>query len=58
MLLRLASAESIYDASSSDIKTEYIENKFQYTFKPLSGYSNNAFYIIKYTSELKLEVIE
>ena len=58
VLLRLASAESIYDASSSDIKTEYIENKFQYTFKPLSGYSNNAFYIIKYTSELKLEVVE
>ena len=58
VLLRLSSAESIYDASSSDIKTEYIENKFQYTFKPLSGYSNNAFYIIKYTSELKLEVVE
>ena len=58
VLLRLASAENIYDASSSDIKTEYIENKFQYTFQPLSGYSNNAFYIIKYTSELKLEVVE
>ncbi len=58
VLLRLASAETIYDASRSDIKTEYIENKFQYTFKPLSGYSNNAFYIIKYTSELKLEVVE
>ena len=58
VLLRLASAETIYDASSSDIKTEYIENKFQYTFKPKFGYSNNAFYIIKYTSELKLEVVE
>ena len=58
VLLRLASAETIYDASRSDIKTEYIENKFQYTFKPQFGYSNNAFYIIKYTSELKLEVVE
>jgi len=58
VLLRLASAETIFDASSSEIKTEYLENKFQYTFEPQSGYQNNAFYIMKYTSELKLEVIE
>lgn len=58
VLLRLASAETIFEASRSDIKTEYVENKFQYTFKPQSGYSNNAFYIMKYNNELKLEVLE
>jgi len=58
VLLRLASAETIFEASRSDIKTEYVENNFQYTFEPQSGYSNNAFYIIKYNSELKLEVLE
>jgi len=58
VLLRLASAETIYEASTSDIKTEYIENKFQYTLEQFSGYKNNAFYIMKYNSELKLEVVE
>ncbi len=58
VLLRLASAETIYEASRSDIKTEYIENKFQYTLEQFSGYKNNAFYIMKYNSELKLEVVE
>jgi len=58
VLLRLASAENMYDASRSDVRTEYIENKFQYSFHQNNGYSNNAFYIIKYNSELKLEVVE
>ncbi len=58
VLLRLASAETIYEASRSDIKTEYIESKFQYSFHQNNGYTNNAFYIIKYNSELKLEVVE
>jgi len=58
VLLRLASAETIYEASRSDVRTEYIENKFQYTFNQSNGYINNAFYIIKYNSELKLEVVE
>ncbi len=58
ILLRLASADTMIEASRSDVKTEYVENKFQYTFNSEDGFINNAFYLIKYTNELKLEVIE
>ena len=58
VLLRLANAITLEEASISDIKTEYIENKFQY-FNTLNlGYKNQAFYIMKYNNELKLEVVE
>jgi len=58
VLLRLANAETLEEASVSEIKTEYIENKFQYYFSPNSGYKNQAFYIMKYNNELKLEVVD
>lgn len=58
VLLRLANAETLEEASFSDIKTEYIENKFQYSYNQNTGYINNAFYIIRYNKELKLEVVE
>lgn len=58
VLLRLASADDIYDATNSDFETEYIENKFRYSKKIFSGYQNNASYIIKYNAELQFEVEE
>ena len=58
VLLRLANAITLKEASVSDIKTEYIENKFQYFNTLNSGYKNQAFYIMKYNNELKLEVVE
>jgi len=58
VLLRLANAETLEEASISDIETEYVENKFQYFNAPNSGYKNQAFYIMKYNNELKLEVVE
>ncbi len=58
VLLRLASADDIYDATNSDFETEYIENKFRYTKKLFAGYQNKAFYIIKYNEELQFEVVE
>ncbi|MGK0380209.1 MAG: hypothetical protein ACJA1Z_004043 [Patiriisocius sp.] len=58
VLLRLASADDIYEATEADFETAYIENKFRYSKKFLSGYQNNAFYIIKYKEDLQLEVIE
>ena len=58
VLLRLASAESLEKATHGDLQTEYVESKFQYSFHENQGYINNAFYIIKYTKELKLEVIK
>ena len=51
-LLRLASADDMYKASENDFVTEYIENKFQYSNKLLSGYQNNAVYIVKYDENL------
>jgi len=58
ILLRLASADDMYDASSTDLETEYVENKFRYSKKMFSGYQNNALYIIKYNENLQFEVVE
>lgn len=48
LLLRLASEEDLYKASSSDIETEYVENKFRYSKKLFGGYFNEAVYVVKY----------
>ncbi|WP_299277234.1 LysM peptidoglycan-binding domain-containing protein [uncultured Psychroserpens sp.] len=48
LLLRLASADDLYQASSGDIETEYVENKFRYSKKLFGGYYNEAVYIVKY----------
>ncbi len=48
LLLRLASEDDLYAASSSDIETEYVENKFRYTKKLFGGYYNEAVYVVKY----------
>lgn len=56
VLLRLASEEDVYKASSTDFETEYIENKFRYEKKQFSGYENTAVYVLKYTDQLQFEV--
>jgi len=48
LLMRLASADSLYDASTDTIETEYIENKFRYNKSLFGGYVNQAVYIVKY----------
>lgn len=48
LLLRLASEDDLYLASSSDIETEYVENKFRYSKKLFGGYYNEAVYVVKY----------
>ena len=53
VLLRLSIDENLYKASSSDIETEYVENKFRYSKKIFGGYYNEAVYIVKY-NELKI----
>ncbi|MAM28542.1 MAG: peptidoglycan-binding protein LysM [Flavobacteriaceae bacterium] len=58
VLLRLASAEDMYDATSAEFETEYIENKFRYAKKIFKGYENKAMYILKYTPDLTFEVVE
>lgn len=48
LLLRLASEDDLYTASSSEIETEYVENKFRYSKKLFGGYYNEAVYIVKF----------
>ncbi len=56
VLLRLASADDLYDATSSDIETEYVENKFRYGKKMFGGYYNEAVYIVKFDNLRIVEV--
>jgi len=58
VILRLASSDNLLESVETGVQTEYIENKFQYIKNPVSGYLNNAFYIIKYNEELNTEVVE
>lgn len=58
VLLRLAVAGNVYDATSNDFETEYVENKFRYEKKMFSGYTNNAFYILKLNQDLNFEVVK
>jgi len=48
LLMRLASAENLYEASTGTIETEYVENKFRYNKSLFGGYVNQAVYIVKY----------
>ena len=48
LLMRLASADNLYEASSDTVETEYIENKFRYNKALFGGYVNQAVYIVKY----------
>lgn len=48
VLLRLGSFEKVEDAYQQSLKTEYTENAFLYNKKLLGGYTNQAFYILKY----------
>ena len=48
ILMRLASEDNLYEASSDTIETEYIENKFRYNKSLFGGYVNEAVYIVKY----------
>ncbi len=57
IILRLASSDDAYDGAKRNVVTEYVENKFQYKHKLLSGYQNTALYIVKYNSDLQIEVV-
>lgn len=48
ILMRLASADNLYEASADSIETEYIENKFRYNKALFGGYVNQAIYVVKY----------
>jgi LysM repeat protein len=48
ILMRLATKDNLYEASSDEIETEYVENKFRYNKSLFGGYVNEAVYIVKY----------
>ncbi|NRD20585.1 LysM peptidoglycan-binding domain-containing protein [Winogradskyella eckloniae] len=48
ILMRLSSAEDLYEASPDTVETEYIENKFRYTTDFFGGYVNQAVYVVKF----------
>jgi len=54
-LLRLASEDNLYEASSEMVETEYVENKFRYNKSITGGYKNEAVYIVKYDN---LRIVE
>jgi len=58
IFLRLAYTGNLYDASANNLETEYLENKFRYKKKMLSGYRNNAFYILKYNKNLQFDIVK
>lgn len=57
VILRLAAEKDIYESLDPGIETVYTENKFRYDSSE-SGYANQAVYILKFTDDLKFEVIE
>ena len=56
-LLRLAYKGDLYEAASSDIETDQLENKFMYVKKPFGGYQNTGVYLIKYGEGLTLKEV-
>lgn len=53
VLLRLASADNLYEAADNTIETQYVENKFRYSKKLFGGYYNEAAFIVRY-DDLKI----
>ncbi len=58
LLLRLSVDSDLYEASTNDIETEYVENKFRYSKKMFGGYYNEAIYLMKYEGLYIVEVKE
>lgn len=58
VLLRLATHENLIESSDKVIRTEYLENKFEYHNKGHKKHINNAAYVLQLTSDLNLKVLE
>lgn len=57
VLLRLASANDLYESIKQDGTTQYVENKFNYEQRPNGGFINNSVYILAYDRDLNLKVV-
>lgn len=58
LFLRLASADDLYDNALESMTTRYVENSFNYVKRFLSGYYNEAIYILEYQDDLSLKEIK
>jgi len=54
VLLRLSSNDDFFLASTNDVETEHLENKFRYAKKLSGGYYNESVYILQYTPDLTI----
>jgi LysM repeat protein len=57
VVLRLVTSEDLYLSVTETPLTEYVENKFAYKKKFLSGYYNDTVYLVKY-QDLKIVEVE
>jgi LysM repeat protein/ABC-type branched-subunit amino acid transport system substrate-binding protein len=48
VVMRLASADNLYEGSKPDLYSEQLENKFKYNKSLFGGYVNEAVYIVKH----------
>ncbi|MFL1896089.1 LysM peptidoglycan-binding domain-containing protein [Aquimarina sp. 2-A2] len=58
ILMRLGTADNVYQAATYEGTTEYIENKFNYAKKVSGGYYNKALYLIRFDENLKLTAVD
>ncbi|WP_378187122.1 LysM peptidoglycan-binding domain-containing protein [Aquimarina sp. W85] len=58
ILMRLGTADNVYQAATYEGTTEYVENKFNYAKKVSGGYYNKASYLIRFDENLKLTAVE
>lgn len=57
VLLRLASAENLYQSLEKPGTTQYVENKFDYEKAASGGFHNKAVYILAYDKDLNLKQV-
>lgn len=57
LFLRIASAEDLHDSTINNATTRYVENSFNYVKKFMSGYYNEAIYILEYQEDLSLREV-
>jgi LysM repeat protein/ABC-type branched-subunit amino acid transport system substrate-binding protein len=58
IIFRQASASDLYDSARRNGKTVMTENKFDYSKKFLSGFYNDAVYILQYQEDLSIKELD
>jgi hypothetical protein len=58
IIFRQASASDLYDSAMRNGKTVMTENKFDYSKKFLSGFYNDAVYLLQYQEDLSIKELD